>query len=275
MINKDARNDMRLVALRSALLAALGMAALGSVNPGPLGAQVARAPAAAARSQPRFTRIFGSDSMEISSPILSPDGRWVVFLRQQGSDTSNLWVVPASGGAPSQLTFGRYRDSDPRWFPSGDRIAFRSDRPSPSGEVHYYIMTIPFDARTGRSAGPAQQVSLEFAYDPAVSPDGRWVAFFAVGEVLGTGKTGVHANGERSSAQCHRILKRRIVTDYGNVGGQCAEALAGDFQCCHRRFADDDGSLAGNTADRGGQRGRNAQRRAVAAGQLGSGRYGI
>jgi Tol biopolymer transport system component len=60
--------------------------------------------------------------MRIDEPSLSPDGRWIVFSRRQGSDTSNLWVVPAGGGVPIQLTSGRHSDGDPRWFqPGSDR----------------------------------------------------------------------------------------------------------------------------------------------------------
>jgi len=181
MIDTGTGNHIRQAALRSALLAALGMAALAGVVPRPLAAQLAGAQAAAARTQPRFTRIFGSDSMGIMNPALSPDGRWIVF-NSGGEGGSNLWVVPAGGGAPIQLTSGRHDDYFPRWFPSGDRIAFASNRPSsPGEETTRYVMTIPFEARTGRSAGPAQQVSLEPGYFPAVSPDGRWILFEGFG----------------------------------------------------------------------------------------------
>jgi hypothetical protein len=172
MIEKVARNDMRQVALVGTLASVLGMAALTSSMPRPLAAQVARAPAAAAQPQLRFTRLLGSDSMQIQMPALSPDGRWIVFFREMGNETFNLWVVPASGGAPIQLTSGVHADVFPSWFPSGDRIAFTSNRPSLPGEGKGFVMAIPFDARTGRSAGPAQQVSLEEARYPVVSPDG-------------------------------------------------------------------------------------------------------
>ena len=205
MIDIGTGSDVRQAGLRCALLAVLGLAALVGVHPACLAAQVVQAPSGAARTQLRFTRIFGSDSMQIMHPALSPDGRWIVFNRPQGSDTSNLWVVPASGGAPIQLTSGRHLDFNPSWFPSGDRIAFASNRPSPPGEGRLFVMTIPFDARTGMSAGPAQQVSLEEALFPRVSPDGRQIIFhptparsnslMVVPSVGGTARTVVRVDG--------------------------------------------------------------------------------
>jgi Tol biopolymer transport system component len=181
MIDMDARNSLRQVVLRSTLFSALGMAALVGVVPQPLAAQVARVPAAAAQPQPRFTRIFGSDSMTIWQPALSPDGRWIVFMREEGSGTFHLWAIHASGGTPVELTSGTYNDLMPRWFPSGDRIVFHSNRAAPPGNEHYFVTTIPFDPATGRSAGPAQQVSLEDAGWPVVSPDGRRIVFRQTG----------------------------------------------------------------------------------------------
>jgi Tol biopolymer transport system component len=168
----------RLARPQVVVLATLCLAAVVSAfEQRPLAAQAERPRAATAQPRARFTRVFGSDSMQIIWPVQSPDGRWIVFSSQQGSDTYNLWVVPAGGGAPMQLTTGSHADLYPTWFSSGGRIAFRSDRPSPPGEGRSFVMTIPFDARTGRSAGPVQQVSLEEAGWPAVSPDGRWIVF--------------------------------------------------------------------------------------------------
>lgn len=164
---------------RGILAALLCVVAIdGGLVPRPLAAQAARVKVDAAPLQPKFTRIFGSDSMAVSFPALSPDGRWIVFHGGPRSFKGlNLWVVPAIGGVPIQLTFGSHNDALPKWFPSGDRIAFVSDRPAPAGEVLAYVMTIPFDPQTGRSTGPVQQVSLEPAYEVAVSPDGRSILF--------------------------------------------------------------------------------------------------
>jgi len=129
--------------------------------------------------EPRFTRIFGSDSLHIeSSAALSPDGRWIVFVNEEGPQAYNLWVVSTRGGDPIRLTTGRHSDSWPEFLPSGDRIAFVSDRPSSADNPQTPLMTIAFDPSSGRAAGPPRQVSLESVVRRfTISPDGREIAY--------------------------------------------------------------------------------------------------
>ena len=134
--------------------------------------------------EPQLTRLFGADSMEMSSPALSPDGRWIVFATYE-AQKGNLWFVSAAGGAPVPLTTGAHSDNNPVFFPGGDRIAFRSDRPSQAGDPQSYVMVMPFDSRAGRGGTP-RQVSLEATAGQslAVSPDGEWIAFGARADTL-------------------------------------------------------------------------------------------
>ena len=129
--------------------------------------------------EPRFTRIFGTDSMGLDQTTMSPDGRWIVFVAAaEDPGGHNIWILPAAGGEPVRLTQGAYMDDGPVWFPGSDRIAFRSDRPGP-----WAIMTLPIDNETGQPAGPARQVTLEGSqayFD--VSPDGKWIAYTPTNE---------------------------------------------------------------------------------------------
>jgi TolB protein len=52
----------------------------------------------------------------------SPDGKWVAYIQRDGTN-NDLWVVPASGGQPTQLTDGKQLAS-PVWSPDGSQIAF-------------------------------------------------------------------------------------------------------------------------------------------------------
>jgi dipeptidyl aminopeptidase/acylaminoacyl peptidase len=56
----------------------------------------------------------------------SPDGKQVAFISNI-SGRNNLWLVPASGGWPTQLTISDQRQAQPVWSPDGTWIAYTSD----------------------------------------------------------------------------------------------------------------------------------------------------
>ena len=69
----------------------------------------------------------------VGSPVVSPDGRQVVFTVQEWSveknkSTTSLWRVDVAGGEPRRLTFAQASDGAPVWSPDGKRIAFTSKR---------------------------------------------------------------------------------------------------------------------------------------------------
>lgn len=121
--------------------------------------------------EPRYTRVFGSDTVNINHARVSPDGRWIVYSHSLigEKDSGGLRLISVEGGEPIELTNGW--EWAPDWFPTSDRIAFHSDAVDGA-------MTIAIDPETGAPRGPAQRVTLETALHPyLVSPDGRWIAY--------------------------------------------------------------------------------------------------
>jgi dipeptidyl aminopeptidase/acylaminoacyl peptidase len=109
----------------------------------------------------------------VADPQISPDGQQVVYALTTvdlaaNKTTTNLWIAPASGGTPRQLTTTAKHDRHPRWSPDSQSILFESDR---SGESQLWIIST--------SGGEARQLTTiaTEAANGIWSPDGRSIAF--------------------------------------------------------------------------------------------------
>lgn len=142
------------------------------------------------------------------TPGLSPDGSKICFTYQ-----GNLWIVATSGGVATRLTANDSFDSNAHWSPDGKWIAFNSDRdggrqvfviPSvggPARQVTFHVSsTSVFDwfpdgksvlVTSSRETRRSSIYKLDVLTGklkllvtdnnkciyPALSPDGKWVAF--------------------------------------------------------------------------------------------------
>ncbi len=142
------------------------------------------------------------------APSLSPDGRMMAFV-DDAHDPPQVWVKPLGEGIPVQVTTGEPAAGNPRWSPKGDQIVFERSRKGlwsvpplggPARQVLEYGTCpsfFPDGERLVFDRGPELWVaridgsdahrvegvqdnfySFYLNHCGAVSPDGRWLAYF-------------------------------------------------------------------------------------------------
>lgn len=170
----------------------------------------------------QITHYDADDGLEISGLAWSADGEWLAYARGGDSEwperpapnpaqlmpgvKGEVWVIPASGGAPrqigegyapsispkgdviayllkgqiwtanlqgtnarpQQLFEGRGEEQDLRWSPDGSALAFVSTR-----DDHSFVGVYRFATKSLRYLAPGTYTDS----DPAWSPDSRQVAF--------------------------------------------------------------------------------------------------
>lgn len=96
------------------------------------------------------------------------DGDPEIFYVRDRSDT--LWI---------RLTWSPGLDNSADWFPDGNAVVFHSERASEERELDLWRTEL--HPRTGRPTGPPSRLTETPGHDylPAVSPDGRHVAFLS------------------------------------------------------------------------------------------------
>ncbi len=119
-----------------------------------------------------LTYLTVEGDLDFSAPRWSPDGsRIAVIVRQTGGYT-DIRILDAAGRAIDEITHDRASDGAPAWSPDGRYIFFSSDR---TGVCNLFA----WEVETRR----LYQVSnvIGGAFCPAVSPDGRRLAFASYG----------------------------------------------------------------------------------------------
>jgi Tol biopolymer transport system component len=100
-------------------------------------------------------------------PVVSPDGRYIVFVSDRGTgNRHNIWRMDLDGSNPIQLTkvnFARY----PAITPDGKWVIYVS-----LGSRTPTLWKLPIDG------GESSQLLDKHSMAPAVSPDGKFIACF-------------------------------------------------------------------------------------------------
>ncbi|RSD14853.1 S9 family peptidase [Amycolatopsis eburnea] len=150
----------------------------------------------ASRSSLRRVSLDGGESAwthgpRDSAPAISPDGRWVAFLRAgegKGADGSpQLHVMPSDGGEARRLTSLHLGAGEPVWAPDSRRIAFTArvpeagrygtedadgDTPEPAAEAPRRITRMDYRLDdVGFVRDRVQRLFVVDAAEPAESPE--------------------------------------------------------------------------------------------------------
>ena len=113
----------------------------------------------------------------VSSPRVSPDGRFIAYLVSEANWDENefvtqIWIAMTSTGERYQLTHNRKSSSGPEWSPDSRRLAFLSDR---DGKQQIWVIS-----PTGGEA--AQLTAVETGVGSfRWSPDGAAIAYTSAG----------------------------------------------------------------------------------------------
>ncbi|MGK7312346.1 MAG: protein kinase domain-containing protein [Candidatus Longimicrobiales bacterium M2_2A_002] len=154
-----------------------------------------------------------TDSGLVMTPALSPDGRAVALTAFEPGEAEDIWTVDLIRGTRTRVTSGGGSDFGPIWTPDGESVIFTSEQPvfdlylrrargsapaSPlvasdydkyvggftpdGGHLIYSVAAEPGEeiwrvAVDGGSEPERVHAPEAGAYQPAVSPNGRWLVY--------------------------------------------------------------------------------------------------
>ncbi|MEM7352076.1 MAG: S9 family peptidase [Acidobacteriota bacterium] len=146
-----------------------------------------------------FSMLVVDKEPELVEPLKAPEGaewadppRVITRLRHEADGAgylepgyNHLFVVPAEGGTPRQVTTGAFHHRGaPVWTPDGEELIFSANRNTDwehdFRESDLYAVSIKngsIEALTDRN-GPD--------HSPAVSPDGEWIAYLGYDDKVQT-----------------------------------------------------------------------------------------
>ena len=115
------------------------------------------------------------DLKTVSDPVITADGSKVAYVvrgidSRRNDYSSEIWIVPATGGPGQRLASSRDSDAHPRWSGDGRMLGFLSHR---DGIAQIYIVSTP--EATPRRLTDSPTDITEFQW----SPDGRYVGYLA------------------------------------------------------------------------------------------------
>jgi Tol biopolymer transport system component len=104
--------------------------------------------------------------MQVFLPRWAPDGKRIAFAATTPGRLQSIYLIPAEGGQPEQVTKDQYNEVDVGWSSEGSQLIFAP--PGSSGSAIYLL-----------NLNTHERVTLpgsEGLFSPRWSPDGKFVA---------------------------------------------------------------------------------------------------
>jgi tricorn protease len=109
-------------------------------------------------------RITSTAAVE-ANPHFSPDGQWIAFSSNR-SGISQVYIVPAQGGAPTRLTWYPAASFPRGWTIDGKKILYATGRETaPTGYNRLWTVSV--------NGGPSEILSAPWGFDGSYSSDGN------------------------------------------------------------------------------------------------------
>jgi serine/threonine protein kinase/Tol biopolymer transport system component len=118
----------------------------------------------------------GTEPLQLTFPPLqaflprwSPDGKRITFAGKAPGKPQDIYLIPAEGGQPEQVTKGDNNKGDASWSADGNQLLYGFMGPYPSSGVALHLI----DLRTSQESTIPGSEGL---FSPRWSPDGRFMA---------------------------------------------------------------------------------------------------
>ena len=106
---------------------------------------------------------------EESYPRFSPDGSEVAYTASYNGN-EDVFIVPATGGIPTRVTYQSHADRMVEWHPDGEHILFASSRASGIQRVRKFFLV-------SKEGGLPELLNVPYGELASFSPDGSQLAY--------------------------------------------------------------------------------------------------
>lgn len=108
------------------------------------------------------------------NPVWSPDGKWIAYFSDESGE-QQLVLGPAGGGAVRRVNIEPKPSfySELQWSPDSKKLVFSNS--------HLALWCYDLDSNTARQVDRTRYTDGDIAFQPAWSPDSRWLAYSKFG----------------------------------------------------------------------------------------------